>query len=96
MCYTWYSALQCRYNTDAYSTWRSAFRECVKLATSKDPDATQRLGAWLNPITDAEYSAEAKQGAEQGNDYAGKHSNDINALQKINDYEWLRSIYDGR
>ena len=85
-----------KFNTDAYSTWRSAFRECVKLATSKDPDATQRLGAWLNPITDAEYSAEAKQGAEQGNDYAGKHSNDINALQKINDYEWLRSIYDGR
>ena len=82
-----------RFNTDAYSTWRSAFRECVKLATSKDPDATQRLGAWLNPIPDAEYSSEAKKGAEQGNDYAGKHQNDIKALQKINDYAWLESKY---
>ena len=82
-----------KFNTDAYSTWRSAFRECVKLATSRDPDATQRLGAWLNPIADAEYSSEAKKGAEQGNDYAGKHQNDIKALQKINDYAWLESKY---
>ena len=85
-----------RFNTDAYSTWRSAFRECVKLATSRDPDAKQRLGAWLNPIGDADYSAEAKLGAEQGNDYAGKHQNDITALQLINDYDWLRSMYDAR
>ena len=85
-----------KFNTDAYSTWRSAFRECVKLATSRDPDATQRLGAWLHPVPDADFRHEAKLGAEQGNDYAGKHQNDINALQKINDYEWLRSIYDAR
>lgn len=85
-----------RFNTDAYSTWRSAFRECVKLATSKDPDATQRLGAWLHPVPDAHFRLEAKLGAEQGNDYAGKHQNDINALQRINDYAWLRSIYDDR
>ena len=85
-----------KFNTDAYSTWRSAFRECVKLATSTDPDAQQRLGAWLHPKKGARFSEEARIGAEMGNDYAGKHQNDISKLQLINDYEFLKGMYDAR
>ncbi len=84
-----------RFNTDAYSTWRSAFRECVKLATSSDPDAQQRLGAWLHPVPDADFRHEAKLGAEQGNDYAGRNRGNITALELINDYDWLKEYYDG-
>ena len=83
-------------NTSEYDAWRSAFRECVKLATSTDPDAKQRLGAWLNPKPDVLYSQYAKLGAEMGNDYAGKHKNDITKLQLINDYEWLKEQYATR
>jgi hypothetical protein len=83
-----------KFNTDAYSTWRSAFRECVKLATSVDPDAQQRLGAWLNSST-GDYWAQAKAGAEQGNDYAGRNRGNITALELINDYDWLKEYYDG-
>ena len=83
-------------NTSEYDAWRSAFRECVKLATSTDPDAKQRLGAWLNPKQDVLYSQYAKLGAEMGNDYAGKHKNDITKLQLINDYEWLQQTYHRR
>ena len=84
------------FNTSEYDTWRSAFRECVKLATSEDPDAKQRLGAWLKPNESALYSQYAKLGAEMGNDYAGKHKNDITKLQLINDYEWLKEQYATR
>ena len=84
------------FNTSEYDTWRRAFRECVKLATSIDPDAKQRLGAWLNPKPDVLYSQYAKLGAEMGNDYGGKHKNDITKLQLINDYEWLKREYAKR
>jgi len=84
-----------RFNTDAYSTWRSAFRECVKLATSTDADAQQRLGAWLN-ATEGDYSDQAVAGANAGNDYAGRNRGNTVALELINDYEWLEAQYEKR
>ena len=43
------------FNTTAYDTWRSAFREVVKLTVSTDPDSdTSELHEWLNPLPDAE------------------------------------------
>ena len=39
------------FNTTAYDTWRSAFREVVKLTISSDPDATHRIQEWLHPLT---------------------------------------------
>ena len=32
-----------RFNTDPFSTWRSAFRECVKLTLNEDEESKQRL-----------------------------------------------------
>ena len=82
-----------RFNTDAYSTWRSAFRECVKLATSTDADAQQRLGAWLN-ATEGDYCDNAVAGANAGNDYAGRNRGNTVALELINDYAWLKEYYE--
>ncbi len=83
-----------RFNTDAYSTWRSAFRECVKLSLKDDAESVERLTGWLNPVQDADFAAEAKRGAEAGRAYALANKNDIEALARINDYEWLRNRYD--
>jgi hypothetical protein len=82
-----------RFNTDAYSTWRSAFRECVKLALKDDAESLERLNGWLNPVQDADFAIEAKRGAEEGRAYALANKNDIEALARINDYEWLRNRY---
>lgn len=83
-----------RFNTDAYSTWRSAFRECVKLALKDDAESIERLEGWLNPVADADFAVEAKQGAEEGRAYALANRNDVEALARINDYEWLRNRYN--
>ena len=32
---------------------------------------------------------------QAGNEYAKKHVNDVQALNKINDYEWLKDYYEG-
>lgn len=79
------------FNVDAESTWRSAFRESVKLTLSRerDPDAQRRLESWLHPIPDAYFRSEAKAGAEQGKQFAIKHKDNAEQLNKINDYEWL-------
>ena len=83
-----------RFNTDAYSTWRSAFRECVKLALKDDAESIERLDGWLHPVPDAFFRHDAKRGAEEGRAYALANRNDIEALARINDYEWLRNRYN--
>lgn len=83
-----------RFNTDAYSTWRSAFRECVKLALKDDAESQERLDGWLHPVPDAYFRHEAKRGAEEGRAYALANRNDVEALARINDYEWLRNRYN--
>jgi hypothetical protein len=83
-----------QFNTDAYSTWRSAFRECVKLTLSDDTDSNQRLDAWLNPVSDALFSDDAKRGAEAGNLYAKANKDNAAELAKINNYTWLREYYE--
>ena len=83
-----------RFNTDAYSTWRSAFRECVKLALKDDAESIERLDGWLHPVPDAFFRHDAKRGAEEGRAYALANRNDVEALARINDYEWLRNRYN--
>lgn len=83
-----------RFNIDPYDTWRSAFRECVKLALKDDAESLERLEGWLHPVQDADFYAEAKRGAEEGRAYAQANRNDVEALARINDYEWLRNRYN--
>ena len=79
------------FNVDAHSTWRSAFRECVKLTLSVDPDAQRRLSSWLHPQPDAQFVAEAEAGAEAGYQFALKNRDDPAVLNNINDYTWLET-----
>ena len=82
-----------KFNTSAYDTWRSAFREVVKLTVSSDPDAQYRIQEWMNPIPNAEFSQDAKRGAEQAQAFAKQNNNNQTELDKINDYEWLKKKY---
>ena len=85
-----------KFNTSAYDTWRSAFRECVKLTVSTDTDAEYRLTEWLNPDETADFHTEAKLGAEQGKAFALANSDNLSELDKINDYEWLQKKFSER
>ena len=84
------------FNEDSWTTWRSAFRECVKLAIKDDHESRDRLEAWLHPVPDAFYRADAKLGAEAGKAYALANINNLAALDKINDFTWLKEQYDAR
>lgn len=79
------------FNSDPFSTWRSAFRECAKLASKSidrqvNEETQARLDTWCNIGKDKAYGEYAIAGAQAGKLYAESNPNDI---QKINDFDWL-------
>lgn len=87
------------FNTDPYSTWRSAFRECVKLSSkiidgqiSKETE--ERLYAWYTLGKDKPYGEYAIAGALAGNLYGQENAANLAALSLINDFDWLKSQFE--
>ncbi len=86
-----------RFNTDPFSTWRSAFRECCKLSSrvidrQDDKETQERLDVWCEQSTD-QYAID---GARAGREYGNKNKTNLEALKYINDYEWLEEQFRGR
>lgn len=87
------------FNTDPLSTWRSSFRECVKLSSKIipgqiDEETTSRLNAWQFNTSSAPFAEYSRGGASAGHWYGTTYSNDPEALKKINDYDWLKEQFD--
>lgn len=82
------------FDTDEFSTWRSAFRECAKLASKNirgqiDDETNSRLEAWCNTSADlTPYGAYARRGAIHGREFGLSVESSVQ-LGKINDYDWL-------
>jgi hypothetical protein len=86
------------FNTDPYSTWRSAFRECVKLSSKVidnqvDTETEERLNVWCTKGQDKTFGEYAILGARAGRKYGLENKNNAEALRKINDYDWLKDQF---
>jgi hypothetical protein len=79
------------FNVDEFSTWRSAFRECVKLYRNNQMG---KLNEWLSSDPKKKFGKYAALGASQACDYVDQFSNNHSELLKINDYAWLRQQFD--
>lgn len=87
------------FNSDPYSAWRSAFRECCKLSSKiidrqKVDETNQRLQTWCTVGEDAEFGNYAIAGAKAGSVYGARNKTDLDALGKINDFNWLAEQFD--
>lgn len=87
------------FNYDEFSAWKSAFRECVKLASSivnsdYDDDTDRRLDIWCSVGEDRHLGKFALAGAKMGRDFGFEHIDDRATLSKINDFEWLKDTYE--
>ncbi len=87
-----------RFNTDAFSTWRSAFRECVKLASKSidgqlDEETEFRLKIWCTRGADKPFGEYCIAGANVGKLYGETHRGDIQALAMINNFDWLQEQF---
>ena len=81
------------FNTDPFSTWRSAFRECVKLAGNAIDNSkinSNRLKIWCT-VAEGKFAEESIKGANSGKQYGEENKGNKDALAKINDFEWLQA-----
>jgi hypothetical protein len=86
------------FNSDPFHAFRSAFRECTKLSSGNiknndDTESLERLNTWCNYAT-GDFAEFVLKGANLGKQYGLKNTNDLVALQKINDFAWLKQVFD--
>jgi hypothetical protein len=86
-----------KFDTDPFNSWKSAFRECVKLASKvidrqDDNETTIRLDRWCTVGSNLDAIA----GAIAGREYGTKYKDDVDALKQINDFDWLQEQFDAR
>ena len=87
------------FNTDPFNTFKSAFRECTKLAAKvidkqKDAETEQRLDIWCSVGSDRGFGEYAIAGAIAGREYGEENKNNMEALSKINDFGWLEQQFN--
>ena len=87
------------FNTDPFNSWKSAFRECVKLSSSIivesiPNDNIRRLAIWCNEGGDKPNGKYCIYGAIQGADFGEYYKFNQKALHKINNFDWLKEQFD--
>ena len=87
------------FNASPYQTWRTAFRECSKLAQfnheSGDLDSEYRLQIWTTTAK-GEYAEWCIKGANDGVDYFNNNIGDNTSLKYAFNWEWLRDYFSSK
>ena len=88
-------ATEHRFNYNPYSTWRTAFREAVKLSAginknNNDQESQERLTMWCEAGLETQYGYFAIQGARLGIEYAKSKNADFTL---VNDFAWLEDKF---
>ncbi len=86
-----------KFNVDPFSTWRSAFRECAKLASKiiHNQDNTEtdyRLNVWCSK-EEGEFGDFAVLGAIEGKQFGIDNANEPEMLKLVNDFDWLEKRF---
>lgn len=94
-------------NADAFTAYKSGFRECAKLASktikdpegyydsANDPKVLEHLEIWCTK-GEGPFGAWAVLGAKDGRKHGEKSQGDTEALDKINDFKWLEEKFNMR
>jgi len=77
------------YATTPYETWRTAFRETVKLTQQDDPESRYRLNAWLT-VGQGDNGEWSMCGAKDAVDFATSGAD----LQLSFEWRWLKKHFD--
>jgi hypothetical protein len=79
-----------RFNTDSFSTWKSAVRECAKLYLKTDNDSISRVAAWSMIGADKPFGEYAIAGAAWAKNLVDQGVD----LTQVNDRKWLQSKFN--
>jgi hypothetical protein len=81
------------YNTDAWTTWRTAFREALKLRADTSQISKDRLHAWLT-IGNGNFAEYSTNGAKDAVEYYDEVNGDLAKLRLSYDWPWLKALFD--
>ena len=87
------------YNDDPRMTWRTAFREVIKLKYDQTQhsnwETDMRLDAWLN-ISEGKNGSWSTQGAQDAVEYFNSVGGALNKLQLSFDWAWLDQLWNNQ
>lgn len=83
------------YNSSPYDTWRTAFREMIKLCCNTDQDSIDRSSAWLNK-GDGDFGEYSKMGARDAVNYYNNVDGNMEKLMLSYDWEWLHNLFTNK
>ena len=87
------------YNTDSWTTWRTAFRECIKLkyysVINDNQQNLDRLNTWLT-VGDGENGQWSTGGAYDAIEYYESVNGELSELMKSYDWVMLKELYDSK
>jgi len=81
------------YNTDPFSTWRTSFREVLKLKADDSEESRDRLDAWLNKA-EGDYSEYSIKGSLDASKYYDEVEGDFDKLKLSYEWAWLREKFN--
>ena len=83
------------FNSDEQMTWRTAFREAIKLkvSASSDPASLSRLETWLS-VAKGQFSEYSLMGAKHGVEYYDEVGGDKKLLQLTFSWDWLEDKFN--
>ncbi len=90
-----------RFNCSPRESWRGAFREAAKLTINTlnhplDGTSRARLHVWRTQGESQDFGKECLLGANMGHSFAVSHHQNVTELSRINDFDWLNTLYDRR
>jgi hypothetical protein len=83
------------YNSDPIMTWRTAFREVIKLKVDGSDESLERLNTWLTYAW-GKYCEWSPIGAEDGVRYYEEVNGDHGELMKTFSWSWLEQYHKNR
>lgn len=83
------------FNTSEWDTWRTAFREVIKLRNSDSDESKERLYTWLN-VANGQFAHFSVQGAKDAVEYYESVNGDFEKLKLSYDWPWLKSYFDSK
>ena len=83
------------YNTDAWSTWRTSFREALKLRADDSQASKDRLEAWLT-VGNGDFAEYSINGAKDAVEYYDEVGEDLAKLRLSYDWPWLKALFDSK
>ena len=79
------------FNTTPYETWRTAFRECIKLTQQSDIESRYRLDQWCS-VAEGENAKWSIEGAQ----YATVYVASGNDLRSTFEWQFLKELFDSK